>query len=171
MKMGIRTATIYGWLDNYRENGCAAYNEKKRGRPFMDGIRRSPWYKWVRKQRQAYRGPGRWEPQLPEQIDLYRSHEFRYDIRTLVYIRHQLKKLGIREDDAGKLSDRAFLLEQYILSRPSELEWRRYCMFLLGGKWGCERRHFIAQQWKQYLPSDFRRRTVSIYKKNFARYE
>lgn len=152
-KLGIRPATVYRWIENYLNEGPIKYRENKRGRRPLDPSRLSTWQKWVREQRAAYQGSGKWVPALPGHLDLYKGKEFlewcrvaeNYKIIYLLHIRRQLEKLGINEDDAGSLSDLFFLWNQYMDPQFGEIGWKVYCLFLLGGEYGIPKKKFIRR--------------------------
>ena len=154
-KLGIRPATVYRWIENYLNEGPIKYRENKRGRPPIDPSKLSIWQKWVREQKALYQGAGKWTPELPDHLDLYKGKEFLewcrvmelYKIIYLLHIRYRLKQLKIREDDADKLSDCSFLWNQYIGTQSENIEigWKRYCLFLLGGEYGISRKKFIRR--------------------------
>lgn len=152
-KLGIRPATVYRWIENYLNEGPIKYRENKRGRRPIDPSKLSTWQRWVREQKALYQGPGKWAPVLPSHLDLYKGKEFlewcrvgkTYKIIYLLHVRQQLETLGIREDDAGRLSDTSFLWNQYMDLQFGEIGWKMYCLFLLGGKYGISRKKFIRR--------------------------
>lgn len=175
-KLGIRPATVYRWIENYLNEGSIKYRENKRGRRPLDPSKLSTWQKWVREQKASYQGSGKWVPALPVHLDLYKGKEFlewcwvyeRDKIIYMVHIKHQLDSLGIREDDADKLSDRYFLWEQYIDYRFGEIGWKIYCLFLLGGELRIPRKRFILRYCNSSILKKLSPRCVSIYNEYLA---